>query len=207
MPATATRPVSGSARERLLAAADELFYEQGIQSVGIDKVIERAGVAKMSLYNTFGSKEELVRAYLQARHETIRQRIERVLAGYDDPRDKLLAVYGAQAEASAEPNYRGCAFVAATAEAKPGSAAVQAADDYRAWLRGLFTELAEQAGADDPATLARQLHLLYDGAAVSVRMDRDASASAAAREAAEALLGAQHVRPVSRRTGSKRPRS
>jgi AcrR family transcriptional regulator len=62
-------PVKRSPRERLLDAANELFYAEGVQSVGIDRVIERAGVAKASLYSTFGSKEELVRAYLEARHE------------------------------------------------------------------------------------------------------------------------------------------
>ena len=72
-PATARR----SPRERLLEAAGELFYAEGIQSVGIDRVIERAGVAKASLYSTFGSKEELVEAYLDERHA----RIHRTAAG------------------------------------------------------------------------------------------------------------------------------
>src|SRR6202046_3076328 len=67
--------VKRSPRERLLEAAGELFYAEGIQSVGIDRVIERAGVAKASLYSTFGSKEELVRAYLVNRHESRKQRI------------------------------------------------------------------------------------------------------------------------------------
>ena len=57
-----------SARERLLAAADELFYEEGVHTVGVDRVIERAGVAKATLYSAFGSKDELIRAYLAARH-------------------------------------------------------------------------------------------------------------------------------------------
>ncbi len=182
-----------SARERLLAAANELFYEEGVQSVGIDKVIDRAGVAKMSLYNTFGSKEELVTAYLKSRHATIQDRFTRALQRYADPRDRLLGVFEAQGDLFTEPNYHGCAFVAASAEAKPGSATERAADDYRAWVRALFTELAEQAGADDPAKLARQLHLLYDGASLSARMDRDPSVSAVARSAAEALLDAAHV--------------
>ena len=64
-----------SARERLLAAASELFYAEGVHTVGIDRVIERAGVAKASLYNTFGSKDELVRAYLEARHAQTSERI------------------------------------------------------------------------------------------------------------------------------------
>ena len=70
--ASAPRP---SARERLLAAANELFYDEGVHTVGIDRIIEQAGVAKASLYNTFGSKDELVRAYLQARHDSVARRI------------------------------------------------------------------------------------------------------------------------------------
>ena len=72
MKAQATRESEGaSARERLLKAANELFYEEGVHTVGIDRIIEKAGVAKASLYSTFGSKEELVRAYLGERHARI----------------------------------------------------------------------------------------------------------------------------------------
>ena len=70
--AGAVRP---SARERLLAAANELFYNEGVHTVGIDRVIEQAGVAKASLYNTFGSKDELVRAYLETRHASVTQHL------------------------------------------------------------------------------------------------------------------------------------
>ena len=79
-----------SARERLLDAANELFYAEGVHTVGIDRVIERAGVAKASLYNTFGSKDELVRAYLEGRHARMAGRITAYLERYADPRDKLL---------------------------------------------------------------------------------------------------------------------
>ena len=68
-----------SARERLLAAADELFYEEGVHTVGIDRIIERAGVAKASLYNTFGSKDELIRAYLEGRYVARQERITRFI--------------------------------------------------------------------------------------------------------------------------------
>ena len=67
-------PVRPSARERLLAAANELFYNEGVHTVGIDRVIDQAGVAKASLYNTFGSKDELVRAYLETRHASASRR-------------------------------------------------------------------------------------------------------------------------------------
>src|SRR6202167_328812 len=80
-------PARLSARERLLAAADELFYENGINLVGIDRVIEHAGVAKASLYDCFGSKEELIRCYLQARGERRRARIAERMAQFHAPRD------------------------------------------------------------------------------------------------------------------------
>jgi AcrR family transcriptional regulator len=179
-----------SARERLLDAASELFYNEGVQSVGIDRIIEHAGVAKASLYNTFGSKEELVQAYLASRHTATVERLTAAIEKHQDPRDRLLAVFDAQAELAAQPNFRGCAFITASAEAPPGGLIEQAADDYRADVRALFTRLAEQAGAPEPETLARQLHLIYDGAGVSVRMDRDRTAPLGARAAAATLLEA-----------------
>src|ERR1700761_1672584 len=99
-PGTARRP---SARERLLDAADELFYEEGIHIVGIDRVIEKAGVAKASLYSTFGSKDELVRAYLTRRYQRRRARIETWVDRYDDPRARLLGGVGGLPPAGAPP--------------------------------------------------------------------------------------------------------
>jgi AcrR family transcriptional regulator len=178
-----------SARERLLEAANELFYDEGVHTVGIDRVIERAGVAKASLYNAFGSKDELVRAYLEGRHARMAARITRHLERYTDPRDRLLSVFEAQGELFAEPTFRGCAFASASAES-PGESVSRATDEYRAWLRGLLIGLAGEAGVAEPEPLVRQLHMLYDGASLSARMDRDPSAAAAARAAAGALLDA-----------------
>ena len=138
-----------SARERLLAAANELFYNEGVHTVGIDRVIEQAGVAKASLYNTFGSKDELVRAYLETRHASVAQRITRAVERYGTPRERLLAVFEGQGELFAEPDYRGCAFARASAESHPGDLVEQAAEAYRRWVRALLTELAaphERAG-------------------------------------------------------------
>jgi AcrR family transcriptional regulator len=182
--------VKASARERLLAAADDLFYSEGVQTVGIDRIIEQAGVAKASLYNTFGSKEELIRAYLESRHAGSTRRITRALERYDTPRERLLAVFDAQGELFDDPDFRGCAFVKASAEARPGSAADVATKGYRTWMRTLFTDLAEQVGAADPATLAQQLHLIYDGAALSGKLDRTPGIAAAARVAATILIDA-----------------
>jgi AcrR family transcriptional regulator len=180
-----------SARERLLAAAEELFYAEGVHTVGIDRVIERAGVAKATLYSTFGSKDELVRAYL-TRHNLIwREHLTRQLASrYSDPRERLLGVFDVLGERFVGPNFHGCAFVNASAEARPGSPVEDASDASRAWVLSMFTELAAAAGAAEPEPLARQLAMLYHGATLAARMDRDLGAARPARAAATTLLDA-----------------
>jgi AcrR family transcriptional regulator len=181
----------GSVRERLLAAADELFYEEGVHTVGIDRVIERAGVAKASLYSTFGSKDELIRCYLNERHVATRARVLAALDRYEDPRERILALYDHLAERLSEPGFRGCAFINASAESPRGGVVEAVSDETRGWLRGVLLELAEEAGAVDPPRLAAQLALLYDGAVVTGRMDRDPSAAASARAAAAAVLAVE----------------
>ncbi|HEY3611198.1 MAG TPA: TetR/AcrR family transcriptional regulator [Pseudonocardiaceae bacterium] len=187
--ATTAQP-KRSPRERLLAAANELFYHEGVQTVGIDRIIEHAGVAKASLYNTFGSKEELVRAYLESRHGKTMDRLTRAVAARTEPRARLLAVFDSQTDLFARPDFHGCAFASASAEAPRGGLVEQATDTYRGEIRALLAELAAQAGVPDPAALARQLHLVYDGATLSARMDRDPSVAAVSRATAEALLDA-----------------
>jgi AcrR family transcriptional regulator len=179
-----------SARERLLAAADELFYADGVQSVGIDRVIEHAGVAKASLYNTFGSKENLVQAYLEGRHQATMDLLRRAIDRQSDPRQRLLAVFDAQAELFADPGFRGCAFTTASAEAPDGGLIQRATEQYRVDVRDLLTDLAREAGASEPAALGRQLQFLYDGAGLAAQMDRDPDSAAAAKAAATVLLDA-----------------
>ena len=182
---------SAAARARLLAAASQLFYAEGVQSVGIDRVIEHAGVAKATLYSAFGSKDGLVRAYLQARHAATAERMARELeAHYDTAKERLVGAFEVQGLSFTEPGFRGCAFVSTSADAPPGGVVEQAAQDYRAWLHQLFYDLAQQAGAKDAKSLARQLVLLYDGAWISAWMDRDPSAETAARTIAAALVDA-----------------
>ncbi|HEY4334220.1 MAG TPA: helix-turn-helix domain-containing protein [Ilumatobacteraceae bacterium] len=179
-----------SARERLLAAADELFYEEGIHTVGIDRVIERAGVAKATLYTTFGNKEGLIRAYLTERKLARQERMNAGLARFHTPRTRLLGVFDVAGETFAAPTFRGCAFVNASAESLPGSAAVELSDETRAWMRELMVQLVREIGAPKPETLARQLLLVYDGMMVSARMDRNPKVAAAARATAEVLIDA-----------------
>lgn len=195
MPTRANTPaedgaVKRSPRERLLEAASELFYAEGVQSVGIDRIIERAGVAKASLYSTFGSKEELVCAYLNARHEETLDGLRSAAAATEDAIERLLAVFDAQARLFHRPNFHGCAFTAAAAEAPPGGRIDATAKSYRHDIHTLFTELAEAAGAPDPALLASQLQLIYDGGGLAAKMDRNPAIAAPARAAASAVVAA-----------------
>ncbi len=185
-----------SARERLLAAADELFYAEGVQSVGIDRVIEHAGVAKASLYNTFGGKEQLVRAYLDTRRAGTVARITQAVAEHDTPREQMLAVFESQGRQFDRPDFRGCAFIRVGAEASPGGLVQEAADSYRGWIRELFTRLGAEAGATDPDTLGHQLQILYDGAGISALMDHDSDVAAASHAAATALIAAATGAPA-----------
>jgi AcrR family transcriptional regulator len=181
-------PPRGSARERLLAAADELFYENGVNTVGIDRIIERAGVAKASLYDCFGSKEELLRAYLEARNATRRARILDRIERYDTPEEKILSVFDLLSENVAQPNYRGCAFVRASADLDSANKVKDTCDRWRGFVLGQFTSLARDAGAMDPELLGRQLVLLYDGASVSAHLDGNRGAPRVARELAAQML-------------------
>jgi AcrR family transcriptional regulator len=168
-----------------------------VHSVGIDRVIERAGVAKASLYNTFGSKDELVRAYLNRRHEARRQRLTTRLERYDTPQEKMVGAFEVLADTIATPGYRGCAFVNASAEAPAGGTIASVCDMSRAWMRTFFTDLAGQAGAARPEDLAAQLMLLYDGASASAQLDRSPAAAKYARSAAEVLIAAATSGPTS----------
>jgi AcrR family transcriptional regulator len=177
-----------SARERLLAAADELFYENGINLVGIDRVIERAGVAKASLYDCFGSKEELIRAYLKGRADKRQARIIERFAGLATPQEKILGVFDLLAESVNSPSYRGCTFQRTSAEAGVSSVIKGACDEPRGWLRSQFTELARQAKAADPELLGRQLVFLYDGASLAASIDGDRNAPQAAKVLAARMI-------------------
>jgi AcrR family transcriptional regulator len=175
----------------LLASADELFYAEGVHTVGIDRVIEHAGVAKASLYSTFGSKDELVKAYLEGRHDSRRARLTAAIGRFDDPRDKLLAIFDSLAELAEAAGFRGCAFYNASAESSDNTGPVaEAARSYRAWGRQLFATLARDAGARDPEALARQLVVLYDGSSAGARMDQTAEGARTARGIAEMLIDA-----------------
>ena len=177
-----------TARERLLAAADELFYENGINTVGIDRIIERAGVAKASLYDCFGSKDELIRSYLEARNTARQARVNEWISRYDTPQKKILGIFELLGEVSSQPGYKGCAFVRARADDSASDKVKGASDQSRAFILGRFTSLAREANAANPEQLGQQLVLLYDGASVAAHLDRNHNAASLARELAAQML-------------------
>jgi AcrR family transcriptional regulator len=196
-----TQPVQRrrTARQRLLEAADELFYSEGIHAVGIDRVIAHAGVAKGSLYYSFAGKDDLVREYLTARHGKWAERVSAGIEAHTDPRERILAVYDALGGLFAEPDYRGCAFMNAMGEAAPDSVEAQAATAFRSWVRTLFLGLATDAGAADPKQLAQTLVVLYDGAVATAQMDRAPEAAQTARRTADLVLGSAGIHAPRRR--------
>jgi AcrR family transcriptional regulator len=181
-------PQKLSARDRLLAAADELFYAEGVHVVGVERIVERAGVTKASLYNAFGSKDELVRTYLENHFRRRQARVAQILGSHQAPRERLLAVFAEVEGLLAGSAFRGCRFISAAAESGPGDPGEMVAEKYRAWLWSLFTDLAKAIGVRDAKQVGRQLFLLYDGAAVAARMDKDKDRDAAARAVRSAVV-------------------
>jgi AcrR family transcriptional regulator len=178
------------ARQRLLDAADELFYRQGMHRVSIDRVIEKAGVPAETLREAFGSTDELVRAYLRARHTRLQDALARDLPGYQTPRDRLVGVFEIQGRSFVEPGFRGCALVTASAEALPGEVVEEVVTEYRDWIHNLFFDLAFTAEVAHPEELAEQLVVLFDGAGISAWLDAKPSTVNTTRAVAAALVDA-----------------
>lgn len=181
-----------SPRDRLLKAANHLFYKEGIRSVGINSILEESQTPIMTLYRHFGSKDGLAAAYLDRRGERTREVVEsEVKRRASSPREKLLAFFDILREGFEESDYRGCAFLNATVEmASPDHEVAKIARHHKDAGRQWVAELAAEAGVPDPAGLAIQLTVLLDGATAAAVLYRDSSGSAYARSAAETLIDA-----------------
>lgn len=179
-----------SARERLLDAADELFYHEGLHRVPIERVIEKAGVPVDTLRDAFGSTDELIRAYLRARHTRLQDAMTRELPRYKTPRERLVGVFEIQGQSFVEPGFQGCALVTASAEALPGDVVEEVVTESRDWLQNLFFDLAFAAEVPHPEELAEQLVVLFDGAGISAWLDSRPSTVNTSRAVAEALIEA-----------------
>jgi AcrR family transcriptional regulator len=157
------QPMSPAGR-RIVAAAEELFYNRGITAVGVDLIAEHSGVTKRTLYNQFGSKDHLVATYLNERDQRWRSLVLAAVGACEDPVETVTAPFDALRTWS-ESNTRGCAFINALAElADPSHPAYRIAANQKLWLLNLFEELATTAGCPNPGLLATQLLTLHEGA-------------------------------------------
>ena len=182
-------------RERILDAAQELFYRDGIHATGIDAVIRAADVAKMSLYHHFPSKDHLIAAVLQRQADQVDRWLAGVAADEQTPvRARILSVFESTASRTACNSYFGCPFINAAAEFSNTSHPVRAVvGSYMCMLTGHFAALAEQAGARDPDLLAKELVVLMQGALVTAQASGDCAAAISARSVAEALLDREQL--------------
>jgi len=157
-------------RERLVTAAYELFARNGVQAVGVDAIIERSGVARQTLYRHFGSKQELVLAFLERREEvwTYGWLAAEVKRRERDPRRRLLAVFDVFDEWFRTREFEGCSFINVMLEhPSPDHPVHRAAAEYLARIRSFLEELAGDAGLADPASFAREWHILMKGSIVA----------------------------------------
>jgi AcrR family transcriptional regulator len=173
------------ARERLLAAADELFYVRGINATGIDAIVERAGVALATCYKHFGGKDELVAAYLAQRDERWRAEWEAAIAESDDP---LLALFDAlERWWTTTGHRRGCAHVDATVElTDPDHPALAVVAEHKRHLLDRLTEIAAAEGFSAPGEIAADLLLIYEGTLSALLLNITADPFAQARRLAAA---------------------
>lgn len=176
----------------ILDAASELFYAHGIHAVGVDAIAAHAGVTKRTLYDRFGSKEQLVVEYLRARDRAWRDMVtDRLAQTDDDPQERLRTIYAADRDWAAERSPKGCSMINAHAEiSDPGHPAYAIIVGQKQWMRDLFTQLATDAGVRSPDDVGERLLLLHEGALVTNGMGVVGDAFAVAEDLSAAVLSA-----------------
>lgn len=177
-------------QQRILQAAAELFYSQGIRASGVEAIAKAANTTKMSLYKYFPSKDELVLAFLRKRDEDFRIWFaNQVENKADNPKAKLLAIFDVIEEWMAVPEFRGCAFINASAEFPlEGNPVHRLSAEFYDQFRVYIADLARQCDLKNPENLALQLSLLIEGAIVSEQMKRKSGAAEQAKQAALILI-------------------
>jgi AcrR family transcriptional regulator len=179
-----------SARSRILEAAYRLFSLHGINSVGIDRIIAEAPVAKATLYHHFASKEDLVCSFLELREsrwtvDWLQAEVERLAAAGDN---RALAVFDALDEWFHRPDFEGCAFINTLLEISDAESPIhESAVRHLEVVRAILEDYAIQAGVESPVEISYQLQLLTMGAIVSASRG-DSQAASRARALAELML-------------------
>jgi AcrR family transcriptional regulator len=190
-----TNRASTTTRAQIILAADQLFYAGTVASVSMDRIAERAGVTKKTLYYHFRSKDDLLAAYVEARDGVVMERYRGWAGTTGSVGERMERMFAHLARWAGDPKWRGCGFTRVICELAdlPGHPAAIAARAHKrgfeSWLRGLLVE----EGWSDPAELARMLMLLLDGGIVQTLTHRDPAYAAAAGNAARVLLGADRL--------------
>ena len=191
----------GTPYQRLLDAASRLFYSRGVANVGINEIIARAQVARMTLYHHFTGKDALVQAVLEQRAVERDAWLATSDERSDSPEEQLLAVFDLLAEWADAPDFRGCPFINATIELGGQLNAAQSiAREHKESTTRFLRDRAERAGLNDPDSLAQQLLALIDGATVDALIRGGPEPTIHARRAASTLIAA------ARRASSERPK-
>ncbi|MET8157712.1 TetR/AcrR family transcriptional regulator [Sphaerisporangium sp. NPDC005289] len=189
--------MSSPMRERVLEAATELFYAQGLRAVSVDKVIDLAGTTKVTFYRHFKSKDDLVLAYLERRAALERDGIGAAIKQGDGDVDATLRVISeAVGVIACAPGFRGCPFINAAAEyPDPGSRVRKAVEAHRQWNKTTFEQLIAPLGISNSGEVADDLMLIRDGAMVAGYLDRPATVAASFLRGSRAVIGAGHLTP------------
>lgn len=177
-------------REKLLEVARRLFETEGFHTTGIDRVLAEAGVAKMTLYNNFGSKDGLIVAVLEQSSQDMIARLEQTISeASSDPYEQILGVFDAFAMWFSNPEFCGCMFQAAVAEFQdPKSKPAIAARGHQIRVSAMFEDLCAKAELPDPQTLGKMLGMLASGASCTARQVQTREPADHARQIAEILL-------------------
>ena len=177
-------------REQLVETALRLFDRYGFHATGIDRILAESGVAKMTLYNNFRSKDELILAALRRRDETFRNWFVRAVElRAETPRERLLAMFDALAEWFRDRGFNGCPFVGAAWEFDHAARSIRAGcTEHKRLMRDYVRSLAADSGAADSDGLADALMLLMEGATVTAQVCGEADAAATGRSAADVLI-------------------
>jgi AcrR family transcriptional regulator len=194
MPTAANAPDTQNAdvRERILETASELFYRMGVRAVGVDLVVKQADVAKTSLYRHFGTKDDLIAAFLEREDADFWGTWNAVAERHkDDPAAELDAHLGWIGERVGRPHYRGCPQINVAAEFPDmGHPARKVATAHKREMRQRLRGIAERLGVDRPDELAGQLAVLINGAFVSAQMFEPGEATPLLRQTAHSLIAA-----------------
>ena len=182
--------MASSRRDHLVDTALALFCRDGFHATGIDRILAESGVAKMTLYKHFKSKDELILAALRRRDELWRNWFMRAVEGRTkEPRARLLAVFDVLDEWIAGKDFSGCVFINASAEFADHDDPIHcAAAENKRLVRGYLRDAAAAAGAGDPDALATEIALLVEGAIVLAHVAGQTDAAGRARKAAETLV-------------------